>query len=943
MKKFLKQAAETIINNGFTGINSVVILPNRRSEVFLKEEIKNLNKTNIWLPEFYPVDEFIQKVSGLKKADNITTSFELYNVYAKIEGNKAKTIDDFLTWAPVILSDFNDIDNSLADAKAIYEQLSAIKAIQAWNPDGRPLTELQRNYLHFFNSMYQYYIELSSVLIPKGIGYQGLISKYLLENISSLSHNLKWNNYLFVGINALSEAELQIIDHINQIYNTDFIWDVDDFYFGKTVLQHEAGKHIQHIINRLKIPPPEIVEKRLTETKKNIRILGVPKSIGQVKFIGQELSRNSRNYINQDNKSENLNTAIVLGNEQLVIPLLHSLPFSTLNNNTPIPYNLTLGYPLKNSQIDHFFSTWADIIISLNNNKGIKTNELINMLSSPFVKHLLHNDSWLCEVIIKNLITNNISFVTFEDLKELLSIEKRDLYQKLLNIISYNSTNSISTTLDELKITLIEGVKETKNKNILIHEQLQTLIKILGKLTDLAKNNENILNFTALKKVGKQLIGQSNIDLVGEPLRGIQIMGMLETRTLDFDNIYILSVNEGVLPKTSNIDSFIPFDIRRENKLPLPSDNSDIYAYHFFRLLQRGTNITLVYNSDTDKLGGGEKSRFILQIENELSKINPKLDLICKTISTNISKSVNKESSIEIVKTQEILKRIEDISKTGYSASLFNSFITCPLKFYFSQLSRLNTTASTEQSIEANTFGTIVHEALEIIYKPFLGKEIDVASVRKSLNNRKVITSIFNKYYKNGNISYGKNLLIFEVANNTINNFVNWDIKNLKKAPSILLSAEKKISKDIIVKGNAIKFKGVIDRVDSIISTGTIKIIDYKTGGVETKDLIINSTQDLFIDPKFAKAFQVTYYAWLFNPQNKNDNIETGIISTRNISRGFIPLVLKQFSSVNEYFGEFENSIFNLIREISDPDIPFVQTPDNKRCTWCDYKSICNR
>ncbi len=952
MKKFLSEAAEKIINNGQIGARSVVILPNHRSGVFLKEEIKKLSLKSIWLPEFFTIEEFIQKASGLTKADNISLYFDLFKIHQKIAGNDAKTIDEFLTWAPIMLSDFNDIDNSMANAEEIFKQLSAIKAMQQWNPDGRPLTQLQENYIHFFQSLFDYYSELRNNINLTSCGYQGFISRYLAENISSLLEKRSWNNFIIVGINALQEAEIRIFDFIVRNYSTDFIWDVDSYYFsknGKLNNQQDAGKHIRRVINRLKINEPDNIGDNLSTSKKEIKILGVPKSIGQAKFIGQELQylkNTDAEYSIDENDSSLINTAIVLADEKFLMPVLNSLPSKNADDKISLSYNITLGYPLNNSSVEHLFNIWIDIIIAESQNEGrIYTTYLISLLTNPIVKHLL--DEKVGDLLIKHLISENIALVTIRELENWFSDSKKNSYHILLKILHvYKKTNTIKVLKSFIDI-LYSAVANNNNINKLYKEQVGQLIKILSKLLWFSKQNEGIINFQAIKKIGHQLISQSNISLVGEPLQGIQIMGMLETRNLDFENIYILSANEGIIPKADNLDSFIPMDIRSEYSLTLPSEKSEIYAYHFYRLLQRAKNITLLYNSDADKLGGGEKSRFILQIENELSKINLQIKKTNKIIVTAISQAGEQKTQkglLIIEKNKVIQQKLVNLALSGYSPSSLNSYITCPLKFYFGNILRLATTNKIEQSVEANTFGTVVHGVLEEIYEQFTGKEINPEIIKNQLPTiTRLLSKEFSKYYKNGTLSSGRNLLIYEVAKNYINNFLRWDIKNISQQPTILQSTEYKIITSINQNGVKINFKGIIDRIDRRMVDGTIRIIDYKTGRVLPGDLVVKNIEDLTTDPKYAKAFQVIYYAWLYSRHQHAEKLETGIISLRSLSGGFIPLILKNISNVNDYFVEFTETILKIVNEIADEEIPFMATNDTKRCVWCDYKSICNR
>ena len=945
MKKFLEEAAEIIINNKHFGAQSVVILPNRRSEVFLKEEIKKRATSSIWLPEFYPIDEFVKKASGMEKVDNITIFFKLFKIHQKIAGSEAKTIDEFLTWAPVMLSDFNDIDNAMADAKEIFTQLSAIKAIQQWNPDGSPLTQMQKNYLHFFNSMYDYYFNLKTKLASENAGYQGLINKKVAENASSLFKKQHWNNFLIVGLNALNEAEIRILDFVVSNYKTNFIWDVDEYYFSKNAKQSnnpEAGKQIRHVINRLKIKEPENIGDNLKTLQKKIKILGVPKNIGQAKYIGQEIQKHftGNNAKEKEKKSTLINTAVVLANEELLIPLLNSLP----NPNNKKYYNVTLGYPLSNSPVEHFFKTWIDLIISIQQNNGkIKTSILISLVNNPIINDLLSYGSEL----VKNLVTKNISTIACDEIKVMVNSDGKNNHEFLTNLININKTDTVVTGLKKLEKALISVFSNKYNVSILTREQIHKLINITNKLIALSVDNKSVINYNAIKKIGLQLISLSTIDLIGKPLHGIQIMGMLETRNLDFENIYILSTNEGIIPKTNTVNSFIPMDIRSQRKLPLPSDNSDIYAYHFYRLLQRAKNITLVYNSDADKLGGGEKSRFILQIENELSKINPFIKLEKGIINTEILKQdVNKAESHKIIikKNKHINNRLVEITKKGFSPSLLSNYISCPLKFYFSYVLNINTITTLEQSVMPNTFGTVVHGVLEEIYKPMHGKKIDIETLKRNLlNTRKLLSIQFKDSYNNGNLNTGKDLLIFEVANNYITNFLKSDIVYLQHHEITLLSTEVEEVVNVSRGLLNVNFKGTIDRVDTREDNETVRIIDYKTGRVTTRDLIVKNFEELATNPKYTKAFQVLFYAWLYQQQHPCNKIEAGIMSLRSKSAGFIPLVISEFENFKDCFDEFTNSVLDLVEQILDANTLFSQTEDKSRCTWCDYKTICNR
>jgi CRISPR/Cas system-associated exonuclease Cas4 (RecB family) len=929
VRTFLNRVAEKIIKDKINGPESIVILPNRRSEVFLKKEIKSINDSEIWLPDFFPIDVFIQRISELKKADNISLALDLFEIYGKLEGDDAKSLDEFLTWTPVIFNDFNDIDNAMADAKTLYEDLSSVKAIEQWSPGEEKLTQLQQKYLRFFNSMYKYYTSLRESMISKGCGYQGFINRYLAENIQE--KNIPWRKFLIVGINALTESEIMIFKYLNDNFNVEFLWDIDDYYFNDSnnKINNEAGKYIRYNIDRLKLKTPDKIYNYLRNESKRIRIIGVPKNIGQVKFIGQELLNS--------NSINNSNTAIVLSDERLIVPLIHSLP--NYDNNK---YNVTLGYPLSNSPAELFISSLFDVLESQQGSKTkLETSVLLNLLSNSITKLLLGNK--LCNKWINNLADVGNYYVKIEDVQS-ISDQLKNRNQNILSIVLLTfKKGDLGYFLNQLKNLLIDCVNDIFSSNILVREEVQSLITIIIKVEGLITSYKDVGQYQTLKKIIKQLFMLSNINLIGEPLAGTQIMGMLETRTLDFENIYILSVNEGVLPKTSSIDSFIPFDIRREQKLPLPSYKSGVYAYHFYRLLQRSKNITLLYSTDSDKLGGGEKSRFIQQIENELSLANTNITLSNEMLTSNINNNGKDLSEIVIKKNTVIQAKITELSEIGYSASSLISYITCPLKFYFQYILRVDSKSPLEKNIEANTFGLAIHGVLDNIYKLFKGSKVDQNKLAGYVGNTsKMLSEEFEKLNPGTVLNSGKNLLLLEVAKSYIDRFLLWDKNNQQQHPSLIESTEgKHITK--LPKDSNVNIKGYIDRVDFDLSSGKTRIIDYKTGVVMPNELKVKNVDDLFMDPKYSKAFQITYYAWIYSILNTDKDIEAGIISMRKISNGFMSLQLTEYDDLKDYFDEFGESVYELISEIGDPTKDFIQTTEKNRCEYCNFKSICNR
>jgi len=919
-----------------------IILPNKRSEVFLKNYLKEKSSKTIWLPEFYTTDEFIIKQSGLNNLDPILTYFELYKIHIKIEGEKSLPIEDFLSWAPIMLSDFNDIDLYIGDAEHIFKHLTEAKAIQQWNLDGKPLTELQSNYISFYQSLFIYYTELKSSLQLNDLGYKGMIYRHLCENIESLSKSWKGNSFILVGFNALSKSERVIFKYLTKNFNLKTYWDIDEYYinpgkFGLT--QMEAGRFINELINELNLTDVKWMNNLLTTSKKEIEVHGMAKQISQVKFAGQQLINwKETNKI----ESERIDTAIVLSDENLLLPLLHSLPELKISNNTNIPYNITMGYPLINSGLSRFIHQWMNLLIQAEEKRNNKysTIYLINLINNPIVK-LLINDrgTTLPKALTQEFIKINQAFLSNKEILNILPELNKSYLTSLFDILlitSLSPDNFINSLIELMQqIGTAISKKEAKLYPIL-KEQLNEVYLIIKKTQTIIQSSPDIISLKALQKIFLQLFRRSEINLKGEPLTGIQIMGMLETRNLDFKNVILLSANEGNLPKASTLESFIPFDIRHDNKLPLPKEQNDIYAYHFYRLLQRAENITIIYNTDSDKIGSGEKSRFILQLESELSKINDNLDL--KDLITNVNiEQIPEKLLISISKNDDILESIIKKAKSGFSPSALNIYRNCSLKFYFREIINLKEINKIEPEIEFNVFGNTIHEVLHKIYSNFIGKKIDPKILKENLSNVQwLLDEQFNKIYSVGNLRTGKNHLIYEVAKKYLSQFLTYEIQNKTTPLKQIIGLEEKISVNASISNNDVVLKGYLDRIEKSEDNNQIRIIDYKTGKVVPKDLELKDW-DKISDKQSDKLFQLLFYAYIYKKKYKlTDDPQTGIYSLRMLSHGLIKPKLPETD-------QFEDYLNGLISEIFDPSINFQQTEDDKICSYCDFKDICNR
>ncbi|MBE0650452.1 MAG: PD-(D/E)XK nuclease family protein [Bacteroidales bacterium] len=890
---------------------------------------------NSWLPEIITIDDLMLHLSGLTLADALVVDFELYKIHQDIEGENARAPEDFLSWAPLMINDFSDIDYYLTDAKTLFSELTDIKALERWNLGEKPLTEIQKNYLKFFQSLYGYYSKLKDALLEKNMAYKAMAYRYVVENYEEkIKNNLGWQYYVFAGFNALTESEKKLMIYLKNDFRFDYLVDVDSFYFDNQKKTHEASKFIHQALKSLKITEPNWIDNELLNSSKTLEVVGVPKYMGQVGFAAQVLQKwfSNENY-------DPANTLVVMAEEDLLIPLLNSVPVKT-SDGTALRYNVSLGYPLTNGPFANFVLSWLEMLNLRNEDSAsrIPVASLLGLFKSPVLELLGQQSD------ISAKLKGITSF--YIEAEELLQAGFSDETKELFQIIFGKLKNPgqfllhLGTFLQRL-----QSVPEFQERtNALINFQFVLIFRLTKVLQVMLEGKMHNLNFKSLQKIMVQVLNRQEINLKGEPLTGIQIMGMLETRSLDFENVIILGANEGILPKSGFSDSFIPFDLRKNHGLPLPDKKSAIFSYHFFRLLQRAKHVVYLYNSEPDVFGNGEPSRFIRQIEHELVGKNPNLVFKKELVNTPL-RETDIQTEIKIEKSSEVLSGLKELAENGISPSALNSFIKCTLQFYLKYVLKIEVPDPVEASVRSDTFGSVVHGVLETLYKPFAGHKIDAELLEKEFTNIDLLLKEgFDKHYGVRDMNYGKNLLIFEVARAYIERFIKNDISYLKITERQLEGVEMKFKAPFTYSGGHVNLKGIIDRVDQIPGESGVRIMDYKTGSVNEYDLKIKDWDSLITDEKYSKAFQVLTYAWLYLAKNPTvKQVKGTLVSMKSASGKPVEVSFSDDQNIDQLLPLFEEQLDVLLTAMFDTSKPFVQTEEVERCSYCDFKNMCNR
>ncbi|WP_033959412.1 PD-(D/E)XK nuclease family protein [Psychroserpens jangbogonensis] len=893
------------------------ILPSKRAGVFLKHSIsKHLNKT-IFAPKILSIEEFVETLSDLKYANNTELLFEFYKVYlTHTPKDLIEPFDTFSKWAQILLQDFNEIDRYLVPPNQIFDYLNAIKEVehQHWSLD-EDQTSYVKNYLSFWNRLKLYYSELNNQLISSKKGYQGLVYKEAIENLEQFIASQKNETYVFVGFNALNKAEEIIIQELLQQNIAHIYWDIDDSFVKDQI--HDAGLFIRahkaqwHYFNKEDF---NWFSDYYT-TDKKIKCIGTPKNIGQIKYVGELLSK-------LKDKNESLeHTAIVLGDESLLIPLLNSIPKDIG------PINITMGLPLGTIPMASLFESLFKLHKS--DSPTLYHKDVISILSNQFVKPLFNiENSNVSDKIIYEIQQNNISYISIDKLKTLGST-KSEILELLFGSWQNNSENALKKCT-QLILEIKDSLDQNKHDNLLALEYLYRFNVIFNELNNLNNTYSYINSISVLFGLYKELLKSETLDFKGEPLKGLQIMGMLESRVLDFETVIITSVNEGVLPAGKSNNSFIPFDVKLENNMPTYKEKDAVYTYHFYRLLQRAENIHIIYNTEPDVLNGGEKSRFITQLEIEKTH-----DITHVVVTPKVP--ITEQNLIEVSKSSDVIEGLKRYSKSGFSPSSLTNYIRNPIAFYYEKILGIKQYEDVEESVALNTLGTIIHNTLEDFYKPLEGHILTLEEITKMVSKIDAIVGHhFKTEYKQGDVTRGKNLIIYEIAKHYISNFLSLESKAIKEGNSIkILAIETKNDVSLEIDGLSfpINLTGKVDRVDSY--NGVTRIIDYKTGRVEQNKVEIVNWEDITTDyDKYSKSFQILMYAYMMHKQKKIElPVEAGIVSFKKLGSGFIKFGKKETqgtrtkdnSITEETLIAFEIELKKLIFEICNPSTNFVE------------------
>lgn len=955
MQTFLQLVAHDLYSKiGNDLSRTVLVFPNKRANLFFNEYLAGESDQPIWAPAAMSISDLFQKLSVQKTGDPIRLVCELYKVF-KEETQSQETLDDFYFWGELLISDFDDVDKNMVDADKLFSNLQDLKNLmddydfldkeqeeairqffQNFSIERR--TELKAKFISLWDKLSSIYHRYQENLAELGIAYEGMLYRDVIEQLDT--DRLKYDKYIFVGFNVLNKVEHQLFKLLQDADKAMFYWDYDIFY-TQQIKKHEAGEFLKRNLQDF---PNELPDSYFDsfKTPKNIRYISASTENAQARFLPEWIRTTFSN-----SECEEKENAVVLCNEALLLPILHSIPQEVKN------VNITMGFPLAQTPVYSFINAAMELQTNgYRSDTGRFTYEAVSaILKHPYTQQLsTHADSLEDELTKTNRFYPLPSELKQDDFLANLFTPRsgiKDLCDYLVGLIK------------DISILYRKEGEYNDIFNQLYRESLfQSHLKI-NRLYSLIESGELNVRTDTLKRLISKVLTASNIPFHGEPAIGMQVMGVLETRNLDFRNLVMLSLNEGQLPKSGGESSFIPYNLRKAFGMTTIEHKNAVYAYYFYRLIQRAENITLLYNTSSDGLNRGEESRFMLQL-----LVEGPHEITREYLEAGQSPQSNQE--IQIEKTPEVLRRIyraydsTNPKSVILSPSALNAYLDCRLRFYYRYVAGLKTPDEVSAEIDSALFGTIFHLSAQLAYTELTanGNMIQKEDLERLLRDEVKLQSYVDRAFKKE---------LFKVApeekpeyngvqlinSKVILSYLKQLLRNdLQYTPFEMIAMEEKVVEEITIRTGqgpfTLRLGGTIDRMDA--KEGTLRIVDYKTGGSPKTPANI---EQLFTPSETRPnyIFQTFLYAAIMSRKQSLMVAPALLYIHRAASESYSPVIemgepRKPKMPVNNFAffeDEFRERLQALLEEIFDEKEAFTQTEDIKKCSYCDFKAICKR
>lgn len=936
MQSFIDKITDKIVQSSVQLNDWVIIVPSQRAIKYLHQSLFKHYQKSIISPTIITIHQFIDEVSPKIILDKTRLLFRLYQVYLKQSKDKS-SFDEFYTWGKIVLSDFDEIENYIVDGKDLFKNLKDIKGIENWSFNSEELTPTQLKFMEFWEELGGYYEEFKAELAKVNETYHGKATREIAENIELIFNKYPTQQFLFAGFNAHSEAELQIMNQLLKRKRAEILYD-GDLYYVQEKKGHEAGAFIQRNLADLGL---KVSEQNFDDVLKNkelsIELIGCAQATGQVKTAATILSQLSKEEIDE--------TLVLLADENLLVPLLKNIPKSVGEAN------ITLGLSLNNSVLKSWFEILFRVQKGLEKSSSAYHKDIFEICFHPFVNEILNQDELhQLTKFEKDFKKRNIIYA---------SPEKLQLPNKLKAIVlliytkwSADWKNAIST-IRQINALLYEGLKE---ENQYEKSLLETFDKGIIDLINCLSEDAPAMSLMTFKNLFTEHYSRLKISYFGNPLKGLQITGLLETRMLDFKRIICIGMNEKNMPPNNQVNSMIPMDLRRHHSMPTVREKQGLFAHHFYRLLHHAEELYITYSNQQEGLNSFEKSRYIMQLELELATSNPNIKIQYKDYMIR-----NQEAKLEKVNfkldenNRDLIVRY---LQHGASASGIKNFYNCELDFFYKYILKYRDEQKVEEDIDSSTFGVLIHNTLEAMYQQYANKQLEgkkeklIAFRESDLEEMKKAASYelgkqFGLFFNNDEVfKEGKNRLNFEMAHQLMINFFAYERQKLREVGGVIYveDLEHRLELEVeeiplksSVNEQPIRLKGFIDRIDYY--DGGFHIIDYKSGKVDvSKDLMIKDS-DLNADGIYnacvKKKYFIQFYFYLYLFYQKHHTYPKSITFVPFINTKDTQPIYDENNRFEILVREFPNVMNRIVAEMLEGEKTIEHNPKSQYCDFC--------
>ncbi|MDR0371880.1 MAG: PD-(D/E)XK nuclease family protein [Prevotellaceae bacterium] len=961
MQPFLYRIAELFYYTHGNRISRFsFVFPNRRAGLFFQKYLSSFIDKPVFSPGILTINDCFTSVSPRQVVDRLSLLFRVYNIYLT-ESKSNESFDTFAHWGEMLLSDFDEVDKQLIDARQLFVNVTELKrldylfdslspeqkkVIKRFWDDFSPVKEgkkAEEEFIATWKLLYPMYAKLQEELSSEKLATEGMIFRDVSKQLEAGGFFEQWEEkqFVFVGFNALNRCEKTLFKALQKAGKADFYWD----YEAATVRDPNNKASFFYYENQKAFPskyPLAASDYPLKEKK--IELIAVPSEVGQTKQVYEILRRQ----IEREATEDWLTTAVVLPDENMLIPLLYDLPDEIAK------VNVTMGFPLKatpvSGLIEHVFELQRRSRLT-NGETLFYHKNVSTILNHQYIASACKNK---CTELTKKIKDNNLIYVNAVDLGV------HPLLQKIFttDIDPTDFVDYLLKILDELQFFLKAQRRPDSKAHRIELDYLYQYHIVLKRLSGILKGKPDNIKMTpdTVIRFIRQMTANLTIPFVGEPLEGLQIMGVLETRGLDFENLIITSFNEGIYPKRTAPNSFIPYNLRKAFNLPATEEQDAVLAYNFYRLINRAKNIYFLYDSRTEGMQTGEVSRYLYQLYYHYG-----VRYESKVVSFDIG--FDNPPVLKIAKTAEIQEKLSaflssDDRARALSASAINDYIDCPLLFYLTRIEKVKKPDEVKETIEGDMFGTIFHTSMEHLYKPYIGKMMQGSDIDKIIKNDALIKHEIAKSFSTNYFKKKEGVIVrlegnYLLTARVIEKYILQTLEiDKKSAPFRYVAAEEECDIRFPIHGGQsfVNITGFIDRIDE--KDGKLRILDYKTGSNSRKKQVFETVESLFEhnnDKRGSHALQTMLYALLYKEKAGTKTIVPEIYYIREIYKSDFDTRLKCtdlgsfVADFSEYENEFTALLGNCLEEIFDPDIPFVQSDSTKPCAYCSFVGVCKR